>query len=73
MACMLGTYATASVITAGHLGSDEWAEKVSFGLTDRSALKAWVHIPETVMVIALEAADMVAINVACIYTFSPGR
>lgn len=29
MACMLGTYATASVITAGHLGSEDWAEKVS--------------------------------------------
>ena len=29
MACMLGTYATASVITLGHLGSEDWAEKVS--------------------------------------------
>ncbi|KAL3139554.1 hypothetical protein ABBQ38_003875 [Trebouxia sp. C0009 RCD-2024] len=29
MACMLGTYATASVITAGHLGSEDWAEKAT--------------------------------------------
>ena len=29
MACMLGTYATASVIALGYLGSDDWAEKVS--------------------------------------------
>lgn len=29
MACVVGTYATASVIALGHLGSDDWAEKVS--------------------------------------------
>ena len=31
MACMLGTYATASVIALGYLGSDDWAEKVTPG------------------------------------------
>ena len=60
MACMLGTYGTAAVISLGHLGSDDWAEKASLGqLMFASSLCCWIVL----VVLIVKFVDVAAEHV----------